>query len=136
MDIDVLKKALNVQFMGVIFLIMALVGAMMALLTSIMPLLLAHLLPALIILICALMFFLWKGAGKSVKMALAIITLLMGLWLVINMAGQIVTPPIPTEDLMEQITAGVKAGFTLYFGGVGGLIALVGAIFGILAAKG
>jgi hypothetical protein len=136
MDIDVMKKALNAQSNGVIFLIMALVGAIMALLTSLMPLLIAHLLPALIILICALMFYLWKGAGKSVKMTLAIVALLMGLWLVINMALQIVLPPIPTEDLMEQITAGVKAGFTLYFGGVGGLITLVGSIFGIVAAKG
>ena len=136
MDIDVLKKALTAQLMGAIFLVMALAGAGMALLTSITPLLLAHLLPALIILICVLVFFLWSGAGKSARMTLAIVTLLMGLWMVINMAGQFCTPSIPTDDMIAMFTGGVRAAFTLYFGGVGGLLALVGAIFGIFAAKG
>ena len=123
---------MNIQalIMGVIFFIMALIGAIMGLLTSIAPFFLAHFLPALIILVCALMFFLWRGAGKGAKLALAVVSLILGLWLVINMAGQLVTPAA------ADMTGIVKAAFALYFGGVGGLIVLVGSIFGILSALG
>ncbi len=143
MDIDVLKKTLTVQFRGVIFLIMALVGGIMALLpAALSPFFHAQFWPALVLLICALVFLLWRGAGKSAKMGLAIVALVMGLWLLINAAWQISLPPLPELDL-SAVLAGditalapfIKLPATLSLGGVGGFIALVGAIFGIFAAK-
>ena len=118
------------QTLGVAFCVMALVGGIMALFTSIMPLLLAHLLPGLIIIVCAFIFFLWRGAGKGAKITLAIICLILGLWLVLNMVLQLVLPA--TETIFDQ----VKAAFLLYFGGVGGFITLIGSILGIMSATG
>jgi len=122
MSTDVENKSMRVQLHGVVFTIMALVGSLMAVLPAIMPPFLATLLPALIILICGLVYYLWGGAGKAVKIALAVVALLMGLWMVINLAVGIAVP--------EGLTALVG----MAFAGIGGLIALVGAIFGIVAA--
>lgn len=145
MDIDVLKKALTVQFMGVIFLVMGLVGSVMALLPALSPFFLAHFLPALIILICVLVFFLWKGAGRTIKMTLAIVSLVLGLWLVINVLVGLAMPALPgAEELVAGLLAGdltvlapvISLPTTLFMGAVGGLIVLIGSIFGIVGAKG
>lgn len=144
LDTDELKKDFTVQSMDVIILIMGVVGAIMALGSSLKPFFLAHFLPALIILICVLVFFLWRGAGKVVKIPLAIISLLLGLWLVANAVTRIYMPPIP--DVKWSVVVGgdwdamitlFQIGSTLLLGAVGGLIVFVGSIFGIVsAAKG
>lgn len=144
MDNGELKKDFTVQSVDVIILIMGVVGAIMALGSALKPLFIAHFLPALIILICVLVFFLWRGAGKVVKMTLAIIPLLLGLWLVANALTRIYIPQIQTVD-MSAVVAGdwsvliphFMIGSTLLLGAVGGLIVFIGSIFGIVsAAKG
>ena len=144
MDNDELKKDFTVQSVDVIILIMGVVGAIMALGSALKPLFIAHFLPALIILICVLVFFLWRRAGKVVKMTLAIIPLLLGLWLVANALTRIYIPQILPVD-MSAVVAGdwsvliphFMIGSTLLLGAVGGLIVFIGSIFGIVsAAKG
>ena len=142
MDTDELKKDFNVQRMDVIFLIMGVVGAFMALGSSLKPLFLAHFLPALIILICVLVFFLWRGAGKVVKMTLAIISLLLCPWLVANAVTQIYIPAIQDVDLSVVVEGDWSVliphfmiGSTLLLGAVGGLIIFIGSIFGIMSAR-
>jgi hypothetical protein len=141
MDTDELKKDFTVQRMDVIFLIMGVVGAFMALGSSLKPLFLAHFLPALIILICVLVFFLWRGAGKVVKMTLAIISLLLCPWLVANAVTQIYIPAIQDVDLSVVVEGDWSVliphfmiGSTLLLGAVGGLIIFIGSIFGIVSA--
>ena len=144
MDNDELKKDFTVQRMDVIFLIMGVVGAIMALGSSLKPLFLAHFLPALIILICVLVFFLWRGAGKGVKMTLAIVSLLLGPWLVVNAVTQIYIPAIQDVDISVVVEGDWSVliphfmiGSTLLLGAVGGLIIFIGSIFGIVStAKG
>jgi len=144
MDTDELKKNFTVQRMDIIFLILGVVGAIMAFGSALKPLFLAHFLPALIILICVLVFFLWRRASKVVKMTLAIIPLLLGLWLVANAVTRIYMPPIPDVDWSVVVGGDWDAmitlfqiGSTLLLGAVGGLIVFVGSIFGIVsAAKG
>ncbi|MGB2798610.1 MAG: hypothetical protein WBC55_11095 [Dehalococcoidia bacterium] len=144
MDNDELKKDFTVQSMDVIFLIMGVVGAIMALGSSLKPLFLAHFLPALIILICVLVFFLWRGAGKGVKMTLAIVSLLLGPWLVVNAVTQIYIPAIQDVDISVVVEGDWSVliphfmiGSTLLLGAVGGLIIFIGSIFGIVStAKG
>ena len=144
MDNDELKKDFTVQRMDVIFLIMGVVGAIMALGSSLKPLFLAHFLPALIILICVLVFFLWRGAGKGVKMTLAIVSLLLGPWLVVNAVTQIYIPAIQDVDISVVVEGDWSVliphfmiGSTLLLGAVGGIIIFIGSIFGIAsAAKG
>jgi len=141
MDNDELKKDFTVQGVDVIILIMGVVGSIMALGSALRPLFLAHFLPALIILICVLVFFLWRRAGKVVKIPLAIISLLLGLWLVANAVTRIYIPQIQTVD-MSAVVAGdwsvliphFMIGSTLLLGAVGGLIVFVGSIFGIVSA--
>ena len=142
MDNDELKKDFTVQRMDVIFLIMGVVGAIMALGSSLKPLFLAHFLPALIILICVLVFFLWRGAGKVVKMTLAIISLLLCPWLVANAVTQIYIPAIQDVDLSVVVEGDWSVliphfmiGSTLLLGAVGGLIIFIGSIFGIVSAR-
>ena len=141
MDTGELKKDFTVQSVDVIILIMGVVGAIMALGSALKPLFIAHFLPALIILICVLVFFLWRRASKVVKMTLAIIPLLLGLWLVANALTRIYIPQIQTVD-MSAVVAGdwsvliphFMIGSTLLLGAVGGLIVFVGSIFGIVSA--
>ena len=142
MDTDELKKDFTIQRMDVIFLIMGVVGAFMALGSSLKPLFLAHFLPALIILICVLVFFLWRGAGKVVKMTLAIISLLLCPWLVANAVTQIYIPAIQDVDLSVVVEGDWSVliphfmiGSTLLLGAVGGLIIIFGSIFGIMSAR-
>ena len=141
MDTDELKKDFNVQRMDVVFLVMGVVGAIMALGSSLKPLFLAHFLPALIILICVLVFFLWRGASKVVKMTLAIISLLLCPWLVVNAVTQIYIPAIQDVDLSVVVEGDWSVliphfmiGSTLLLGAVGGLIIFIGSIFGIVSA--
>ena len=144
MDNDELKKDFTVQRMDVIFLIMGVVGAIMALGSSLKPLFLAHFLPALIILICVLVFFLWRGASKGVKMTLAIVSLLLGPWLVVNAVTQIYIPAIQDVDISVVVEGDWSVliphfmiGSTLLLGAVGGIIIFIGSIFGIVStAKG
>ncbi len=144
MDNDELKKDFTVQRMDVIFLIMGVVGAIMALGSSLKPLFIAHFLPALIILICVLVFFLWRGAGKGVKMTLAIVSLLLGPWLVVNAVTQIYIPAIQDVDISVVVEGDWSVliphfmiGSTLLLGAVGGIIIFIGSIFGIVStAKG
>lgn len=142
MDTDELKKDFNVQRMDVVFLVMGVVGAIMALGSSLKPLFLAHFLPALIILICVLVFFLWRGASKVVKMTLAIISLLLCPWLVVNAVTQIYIPAIQDVDLSVVVEGDWSVliphfmiGSTLLLGAVGGLIIFIGSIFGIVSAR-
>ena len=142
MDTDELKKDFNVQRMDVVFLVMGVVGAIMALGSSLKPLFLAHFLPALIILICVLVFFLWRGASKVVKMTLAIISLLLCPWLVVNAVTQIYIPAIQDVDLSVVVEGDWSVliphfmiGSTLLLGAVGGLIIFIGSIFGIMSAR-
>lgn len=142
MDTDELKKDFTIQRMDVIFLIMGVVGAIMALGSSLKPLFLAHFLPALIILICVLVFFLWRGASKVVKMTLAIISLLLCPWLVVNAVTQIYIPAIQDVDLSVVVEGDWSVliphfmiGSTLLLGAVGGLIIFIGSIFGIMSAR-
>ena len=142
MDTDELKKDFTFQRMDVIFLIMGVVGSIMALGSSLKPLFLAHFLPALIILICVLAFFLWRGASKVVKMTLAIISLLLCPWLVINAVTQIYIPAIQDVDLSVVVEGDWSVliphfmiGSTLLLGAVGGLIIFIGSIFGIVSAR-
>ena len=143
METDVAKEASNAQSLRVIFLVMALVGGVMALLPALTPLFHAQFWPALLIAICGLVFYLWRDAGKVVKMALAIVSLILGLWLVINVVASLSYPPMPPLDIgavlagdMSGLAAVVKLPTILSMGAVGGLVAFLGSIFGIFSAKG
>jgi hypothetical protein len=143
METDAANETSNAQSMRVIFLVMALVGGVMALIPAITPFFLAQFLPALIVAICALVFYLWKGAGKGVKMALAIVTLLGGLWLLINVVAGVTSPPMPSLDIaavlagdLSGLAALVQLPTILAMGAVGGLVAFLGSIFGIFCARG
>jgi len=130
--------------MDVIFFMMGVVGAIMALGSALSPLFVAHFFPALTILICVMVFFLWRGAGKAVKMTLAIVCLLLCPWLVANAVTQIYIPPIRDVDLSVVVEGDWSVliphfmiGSTLLLGAVGGLLIFIGSIFGIVsAAKG
>jgi len=143
METDVGKEASNTQSMRIIFLVMALVGGIMALLPAITPFYHAQFWPALIVAICALVFFMWGGAGKGIKTALAVVTLLGGLWILINIVVGIVEPPIGDIDLAEVLAGDLRALIPLgnvlavyALGAIGGLVAFLGSIFGIFSARG
>ncbi len=135
--------ASNFQLTAVIFLVMALVGGIMALLPAISPLFHAQFWPALLVVVCALVFFLWGGAGKMVKTALAVVSLLAGLWILINIVVGISDPPFPPIDL-TKVLGGDLSGLiplgnmlAIYaLGAIGGLVAFLGSIFGIFSARG
>ncbi len=141
---DELKKDFSIQRMDVIFFMMGVVGAIMALGSALSPLFIAHFFPALTILICVMVFFLWRGASKAVKMALAIVCLLLCPWLVINAVTQIYIPPIRDVDISVVVEGDWSVliphfmiGSTLLLGAVGGLLIFIGSIFGIVStAKG
>ncbi len=142
METDVAKETSNAQSLRVIFLVMALVGGVMALIPAITPFFLAQFLPALIVAICALVFYLWKEAGKAVKMTLAIVSLILGLWLLINVVAGLSYPPMPSLDIsavlagdLSGLAALVQLPTILALGAVGGLVAFLGSIFGILCAR-
>lgn len=136
---EAITKMLTAQFLGVVFLIMGLVGGIFVLVPALIPPFHAHLWPGLVILICALVFSLWRGASKIIKTSLATIALVLGIWLIVNVTGAIVTPAMPTlEDLVSALATGdvmALAPLLTGIGAVGGAIAAIGAIFGIMSAR-
>lgn len=113
---EAMQKILTAQFLGLIFLIMGLVGGLMVLVPSISPLFHAQFWPALIIIVCAVAFLMWKGAGKPIKMGMAIVAAVLGLWLVVNVAptlfseAAVILPPSAAVAEKAIMAAGAQMG--------------------------
>ncbi|MEA1958487.1 MAG: hypothetical protein U9N44_02275 [Chloroflexota bacterium] len=119
----VTRKKIMCTLMGVGFAGLSFVGLIFIAITCVNPLFHPHFWPMLIFQMCA---GAWLMVGtKRARINLAYIALLSSLWILLNSILGFVSPP--AEGLAE-LTAGMMRGLS----GTGSLIAVFGALLGIM----
>jgi len=123
---DTMKKIM-VYMMGSAFIMLAFVGMVMIIYTSIVPTFHAHLWPALISVDCAGAWFVAKS--KGLKMGLAGIAFLAGLWILLNSIMGWIAPPEGSwiADLITTPDMALSA--------TGALLVICGSLLGIMGAQ-
>lgn len=123
---DTMKKIM-VYMMGSAFIMLAFVGMVMIIYTSIVPTFHAHLWPALISVDCAGAWFVAKS--KGLKMGLAGIAFLAGLWILLNSIMGWIAPP-EGSSIAELFTTPNMA-----LSATGALLVICGSLLGIMGAQ-
>jgi hypothetical protein len=123
---DTMKKIM-VYMMGSAFIMLAFVGMVMIIYTSIVPTFHAHLWPALISVDCAGAWFVAKS--KGLKMGLAGIAFLAGLWILLNSIMGWIAPP-EGSSIAELLTTPNMA-----LSATGALLVICGSLLGIMGAQ-
>jgi hypothetical protein len=123
---DTMKKIM-VYMMGSAFIMLAFVGMVMIIYTSIVPTFHAHLWPALISVDCAGAWFVAKS--KGLKMGLAGIAFLAGLWILLNSIMGWIAPPEGSSiaELLSTPNMALSA--------TGALLVICGSLLGIMGAQ-
>ena len=153
---EAMKKMLAAQFLGTIFFIMAQVGALMICVGTLKPLYHAYFWPGLLILVCAIVWMLWRGRGKGASYLLVLIPIVAGLWIILaGLFGWAHPPGVNTVgEAVATMSGAVAAGDAAAFGpalgdythgvvglamagvaGAGAAIAVLGSLLGIMAVR-
>ena len=161
--IDDLQQRLGFSLVGGWYWTFALIGALMIVATTYKPFFLAYMTTALVVVVCALAWGLWRNAPKIARYGIALITLAAFVFLLYNSLaalygwssyihhpyeadavtyGTQIYMGLFTNDV-ANITAGV-GGLTesvsvstiaYGMGGIGSLLFLVSGLMGIMAAR-
>jgi hypothetical protein len=123
---DTMKK-IKVYLMGSVFVMLAFAGMVMIFYTSIVPPFHAYLWPTLMSVACAGAWFIAKS--KGLKMGLAGIAFLAGLWILLNSIMGWVVPPEGSwiDELFSPPNMALAA--------TGALLVIFGSLAGIMGAQ-
>ncbi len=133
-ELSVAEKAVAMGMVKNRFFIMVHIGGFMILLTAVSPLYAAHMIPATLMTVLAVVFEKYSGTQVIHRRIMVIIVLLLSIWIGANTTFQWF--PVPAE--VTAITfppVTVTPKMTLSFGFVGHVIVLVAAIEALCGLK-
>jgi len=159
---EALQRKLEFAFLGGRFWVFAQIGALMVLLTSFKPYFWEYNIPALLVLVTALTWDLWRNASKSARYGMALLVLLVFAWLIANTLmvqyfdGTIV--PATAHEAETAVYSAVIAAMgnntvgavtalagaiqpaalavnTMLMGAIGGTLMLISGLMGLMAAR-
>ena len=159
---EMLQKRLEFAFLGGRFWTFAQIGALLVLLTSFRPFFWEYNIPALVVLLGAITWDLWRNAPKAARYGISLLTLVVCFWLLANTLMVQYFDGTITPDAPHQYTDGVMAALglaavnntagavgalaaavpygalpviTLLMGAIGSVLMLVSGLMGLMAAR-
>ena len=160
---DDLQQRLGFSLVGGWYWTFALIGALMIVATTFRPFFLSYMTTALVVVVCALAWGLWRNAPKIARYGMALITLVACAFMIYNSLGVLygwssyIQHPAEAEattygfqvytSLLANDTANIVAGMgglteststsaVVYAaGGIGSLLFLVSGLMGLMAAR-
>jgi len=159
---EMLQKRLEFAFLGGRFWIFAQIGALLVLLTSFKPFFWEYNIPALLVLLGALTWDLWRNAPKAARYGISLLTLVVFMWLLANtlmvqyfdgtlvpsslhdyQTGMMTAYGLAATNnsaaavgvMAEVIPDGVAGINTLLMGAIGGVLMLISGLMGLMAAR-
>jgi hypothetical protein len=160
---DDLQQRLRFSLVGGWYWTFALIGALMIVATTFRPFFLAYMTTALVVVVCALAWGLWRNAPKIARYGMALITLVACAFMIYNSLGALygwssyIQHPAEAEattygfqvytSLLANDTANIVAGMgglteststsaVVYAaGGIGSLLFLVSGLMGLMAVR-